>query len=186
MTGSRAVRARGKRRSSARIDRSRDIRCRRHAIRKPIGATRVDKGRSVRRGRESQSLIVAGERLRREPRSNLVIGTAATRSQGHVARFGNVSRVRKVSVNCSGISVPPGPIDGTLLSRLRVPSTNLLVTDLFTTRSTKPLPQSGGRGANPRPTTQKDPEHPRPGLQTRLQFPLSPRVPLSPRGRGPG
>ena len=61
-------------------------------------STRVGEGRSVVRGRVlSQSLLVARERRRRELGSNLVIDTIAlTSGEGHVARFGDVRRVRKI------------------------------------------------------------------------------------------
>ena len=64
----------------------------------PNGSTRVGEGRSVVRGRVlSQSLLVARERRRRELGSNLVIDTIAlTSGEGHVARFGDVRRVRKI------------------------------------------------------------------------------------------
>ena len=64
----------------------------------PNGSARVGEGRSVVRGRVlSQSLLVARERRRRELGSNLVIDTIAlTSGEGHVARFGDVRRVRKI------------------------------------------------------------------------------------------
>ena len=64
----------------------------------PNGSARVGEGRSVVRGRVlSQSLLVARERRRRELGSNLVIVTIAlTSGEGHVARFGDVRRVRKI------------------------------------------------------------------------------------------
>ena len=64
----------------------------------PNGSARVGEGRSVVRGRVlSQSLLVARERRRRELGSNLVIVTTAlTSGEGHVARFGDVRRVRKI------------------------------------------------------------------------------------------
>ncbi len=61
------------------------------------------RGRSVIRGRvRCQSHFVAWERRRRELEYKPVIDTArSTAGEGHVARHGDVRRVRKVHVDCS-------------------------------------------------------------------------------------
>ena len=64
----------------------------------PNGSARAGEGRSVVRGRVlSQSLLVARERLRREPGYNPVIDTTAlTSGEGHVVKDGTSRRVRKI------------------------------------------------------------------------------------------
>ena len=140
-------------------------------LHEPYGPARTVEGWSVIRGRvRCRSRFVARERRRRELESKPVIDTAASTSgEGHVARYGNVRRVRKVFVGCPATRPlrgqsptrtsfprhttsfrrkpePKGGAGGSMGHPRRPQSVgNRLVPNPI-----KPLPKTLGRGANPR------------------------------------
>ena len=144
----------------------------------PYDSARVVEGRSVIRGRvRCRSLIVARERRRRELEYKPVIDTTrSTKSEGHVARYGDVRRVRKVFVGCPASR----PLRGQSPARMSFPRnirsfrppssfrrrpeskggaggsmgqqrrSETVGNRLIQTNPTRPLPKIPGRGANPR------------------------------------
>ena len=116
----------------------------------PYDSARVVEGRTVIRGRvRCRSRFVARERRRRELESKPVIDTAAlTNGEGHVVRYGNVRRVRKVIVGCPATRPLRGqsPVCIYRESAHRPQS----VGNRLVPNPTKPLPKTLGRGATPR------------------------------------
>ncbi len=146
----------------------------------PYDSARVVEGRTVIRGRvSSRSRFVARDRRRRELELNPVTDTAAlTIGEGHVVRYGNVRRVRKVFVGCPATrplrgqaptrtsfplhlpsfrrSLPrtpirgPEPKSGVGGSMGQPRRSETAGNRLIQTNPIKPLPKTLGRGANPR------------------------------------
>ena len=149
---------------------------------KPNDSTRIGTGQSSFRGRvRCQSPFIAGERRRCEPGSNSVIVTASlTRCEGHVVSLGGLQCTRKIFAGCPAIPSLRGqsPVHTSSRSVHRSRSVGNRPVYYYGQPS---LCRHRGRGANPRPFTQKDLVKYRPGLFTRLR-----QHPLSLDGRGLG
>ncbi len=126
-------------------------------LHEPYGPARTVEGWSVIRGRvRCRSRFVARERRRRELESKPVIDTTQfTMGEGHVVRYGNVRRVRKVFVGCPATRPLRGQSPTRTSFRRRPepmgqPRRPQSVGNRLVPNPTKPLPKILGRGANPR------------------------------------
>ena len=162
-----------------RIDRSRSTMG--AAQHEPYDSARVVEGRSVIRGRvRCRSRFVARERRRRELEYKPVIDTArSTTSEGHVARYGDVRRVRKVFVGCPAFRPLRGQSPTRTSFRRRPesmgqPRRPQSVGNRLVPNQIKPLPKTLGRGANPRTEkSQRDRKAPK-GLIQRAKTKTNP------------
>ena len=115
------------------------------------------RGRSVIRGRvRCRSHFVAWERRRRELESKPVIDTArSTAGEGHVVRYGDVRRVRKVYVGCPASRTLRGQPPAHNSSRY-VRRTETVRNRLTRKPTTKPLPPKTAEAQTQEPRNRKN------------------------------